>query len=446
MAKYLMIIILLLAALTLPSCEEISTPVLPVDEITPTREVITASFTPRPTAPPITPTPISTFPPTDIPTPTATPSQKPKDIAPFHFVTSVAGLPMDSTGEVQVRALADGSVWIITSQAAMRWDGQAWEVVLDESGGVLAAVDDGGQLWVLRQDTSEISAWQDGQWTSYGADSGWTNPGYFEVSWWATEPWNVYTDSGGVLWVPMVRDVRAFDSAQWKVYSLADIGFPTPEMEDISIVHNLAIADGGTEVWIGECYYSGPGPLGGGGVRWYDGQIWHGEDAPVGLKCVSALAVDDHEDVWLGASDSIWHYDPTSRSWTENRLPELLLSDFNFTHPLQLIVDQAGDVWVIEQMCGGASCDVQVNLYQIHDGEWSLSIDAEYWSSSFKQLVLDGNGQGWLFWEGKLYQLDEHPLEPITSIDARGADVSPDGRIWVVQGSGDDASLQVMEP
>jgi len=410
----------------------------PVSTGTPT---IVPTLTPR-----LPPTPTSTLSPTDIPAPMTTPTQIPKDIAPFHFMTSLAGLPMDSTGNVEVYAPADGSVWITTGQAAMRWDGQAWEVVLDTIEGMLASVDDSGQLWVLPQDTSEISAWQDGQWTTYTTDSGWVSVGSFEESWWATTPWGVYTDASGTLWVPMERDVRAFDGNKWNVYTLEDMGFPVPDMEDISIVHYLATLKGNLEVWVGECYYSGPGPMGGGGVRWFNEQAWQGEGAPVGSWCISAMEVDDLGDVWLGVSDSIWQYEHTSQSWAENRLPETFLSDFNFTHPIQLIVDQLGDVWVIEQMCGGASCDVQVNLYRIHAGEWSVVIDAEYWGSSFKQLVLDGKGQAWLFWDGMFYQLDEEPLGSITSMDARGVDVSPEGSIWVVAGSGDEASLQVLEP
>ena len=390
--------------------------------------------------------PTSTLPPTDIPAPTTTATPLVVDISPFHGISSLVDLLGDSTGEVQVRALADDSVWIITNQTVMHWDGQAWEVVLDESEELLAAVDDGEQLWVLRQDTSEISTWQDGQWRAYAADSGWTGVGPFEVNWWAIAPWRVYTGAGGRLWLPMERDVRAFDGNEWTVYTLEDMGFPLPEMEDIGIVHYLITVKDSEEVWVGECYYSGPGPMGGGGVRWYDGQTWYGEDAPIGSKCVSALAVDDIGDVWLGASDSVWHYEHGVQSWTEYHLPEELLSDYNFTHPRQLIVDQAGDVWVSMQMCGGASCDVRANLYRIHDGEWSWIIDSEYWGYSFKQLVLDGNGQGWLFWDGMFYQLNDKSLELITSIAARGVDVSPEGNIWVIAGSEDDASLQVSEP
>jgi hypothetical protein len=404
--------------------------------VIPTLEPTSTTIPTRTSAPTATPT--------SVPVATATPTIV--SIDPFRGVASLAGLLDDSSGEVHVRAPADGSIWVITSQKAYRWNGQEWEIVLSENEDMLAAVDDGGQLWVLRQDTSEISVWQGGQWASYSADSGWVDPGFFEVSWWATTPWSVYTGAGGVLWIPMEQDVRAFDSARWKGYTLEDMGFPQPEMEDISIAHNIVIADEGAEVWVGECYYSGPGPMGGGGVRWYDGQTWHGEDAQVGSGCVSAMDVDPVGDVWLGSSDNVWRYDYKGQSWTEYSLPGDMLSGFNFTHPRQLMVDQAGDVWVIEQMCGGASCDGPANLYRIHNGEWSLIIDAEYWASSFKQLVLDGTGQGWLFWEGMFYQLDDKPLEPVASIATRGVDVSSDGSIWVVAGTGEDASLQVLEP
>ncbi len=97
-------------------------------------------------------------------------------------------------------------------------------------------------------------------------------------------------------------------------------------------------------------------------------------------------------------------------------------------------------------MCGGASCDGQANLYRIHAGVWSLVTEADYWSSSFKQLVLDEIGQGSLFWEGMFYQLDDTPLEPVTSMVAQGVDVSPDGRMWVVAGAGENINLYVREP
>jgi hypothetical protein len=244
----------------------------------------------------------------------------------------------------------------------------------------------------------------------------------------------------------MERDVRTFDGNRWKLYTLEDMGFPPQEDVDISIVHNLAMVNGGAEVWVGECYYSGPGPMGGGGVRWFDGKTWQGADAPLGSTCVSTLDVDPVGNVWLGTPDVIWQYEHASQSWTNYHLPKELISGFNFSYPLQMVVDQTGDVWVIMQMCGGASCGVGAKLFRIHEGEWSLVIDAEGWLTSLSQLVLDGKGQAWAFWEGVLYRLDDQPVQPYAPINAIGVDVDPKGTIWVVAGSGDEAKLQFLAP
>jgi hypothetical protein len=144
--------------------------------------------------------------------------------------------------------------------------------------------------------------------------------------------------------------------------------------------------------------------------------------------------------------DVIWRYGYADQSWTPYRLPEALLLGYNFTHPRQLIVDRVGDVWVIMQLCGGASCSGPVHLYRIHDGEWTLIIDAQDGFMPLKQLALDGSGQGWLFWDGTVYRLEGESINPVASIAARSVDVSPDGRIWVVAEHENDATLWILEP
>jgi len=244
----------------------------------------------------------------------------------------------------------------------------------------------------------------------------------------------------------MEKDVRYFDGDRWNRYTLEQMGFPAPEMEDISIVHNLVLTKNGSEVWVGECYYSGPGPMGGGGVRWYDGVAWQGAAAPVGLNCVSAMAADSTGDVWLGAYEVLWRYEYAKHSWTDYSLPEALLADFNFAYPRQMIVDQAGDVWVIMEMCGGASCGVSTNLYRLYEGEWSLVIEAADWSSPLRELVLDGDGRAWLFWENKVYRLGDEPIEPLAEAKVRGVGSSRNGTVWIVADSDAGTSLLILKP
>jgi hypothetical protein len=418
-----------------------SSNVIPAPSITPTL------------TPPLEPTPTqfspSTLTPLPTPTATYTPSapQLIEKAGPFRLVTSLAELLPDPETDVQVKALADGSVWLVTSQEVLRWDGQIWETVLSESEDMLAAVDDDGQVWVLRQDMSKIDAWQNGEWTTYGNESGWTNASISEVGrWWAPVHWRSTNSVGDSIWFPMESDVRLFDEKRWTLYTLEDMGFPLMNSEEIGIVHTLATSEDSAEVWVGECYYSGPGPMGGKGVRWFDGKTWQGEAAPVGSTCVPVIEVDSSGNVWLGAPDVVWRDEPAGQTWTSFYLPEALLLDFNFTFPRQLVVDGAGDVWVMMQMCGGASCDNPAYLYRIHNGEWSLAIDSQDWSMPPKQLAVDGSGQGWLFWDGTVYLLDGDDLQPAASLEARSVDVSPDGRVWAVARYEENLALWVLEP
>ena len=388
------------------------------------------------------PTPIPTITFTD----TLTPSPTVEGPGTFRAVASLAGLLPGTTGNLQVRPLADGSVWITTSQEALHWDSQTWEVVLREDEDFLAAVDENGRLWVLRSDWSKIAVWQGGQWTTYDDTKGWTKAIIFEPNWWAPSLWRAYDGVNDTVWLPMAFDVRRFDGNQWRVHTLEDMGFPPPDWEEIEVIHRLAMRDGGKEVWVGECYYSGPGPMGGQGVGWFDGTTWHGVEAPVGTGCVSALEIDLTGNVWLGEIDIVWRYEPASQTWTPYDIPEAFMPGYNFAHTRQLIIDASGDVWVMMLLCGGASCSGPEQLYRIHDSEWSLVLDSQNASTSLKQLALDGSGKGWVFWEGGIYRLEGESTERVASIEARSVGVSPTGEVWVVAGNGEEVTLWMLEP
>jgi hypothetical protein len=353
---------------------------------------------------------------------------------------------------VQVGAPADSTAWVITSQGALRWDNQTWEAMLSENEGGLASVDDRGRLWALLLNAGEIATWLNGDWATYGAESGWTEaPTSAEMSWWTLASgmpasWRAYSDASGMVWLPTSRDVRLFDGENWSLYTLEDMGFPPPEMEDLGVIHLLAMGRDGADVWVGECYYGGPGPMGGQGVRWFDGETWREADAPVGQTCVSAITADPAGNVWLGAHGSVWRYGYADQSWTEFSLPKELLGDFNFAYSRQLVVDGNGDAWVMMELCGGASCSGPVQVYRIHEGEWSLIIDAPYWDRPIKHLAVDGSGQGWLFWDGEVYRLGGESLESAASIMARGVGVSPDGKVWVAAEEEGGAALWMLEP
>lgn len=407
--------------------------------------------------PTVVPTPTSTLIPTLEPTttptsipqsvPTTTPTQPLEQIGMFHRVTSLIGLVSDPSAAMQLHAPADGSVWVVTNWQALRWDGKAWEVVLSEDEQMLATVDDSGRLWLLQQDQRGITAWQDGQWTTYRDDGDWTSAYSSSLAgWWAPESWHVVSSPAGTVWMAMAHDLRVFDGENWRLYTQEDMGFLPQEVEDLAAVYQIAIADDEAEAWVGECYYAPPGPMTGQGVRWFNGQIWQSVEPQIDLTCLSAMFVDSEENVWLASYNTIYQYKREDGSWSSYVLPDTLLLGYSFSHPRHLIVDHVGDVWVIMQLCGGASCDGPANLYRIHDGEWSLIIEAEYWRSPYKQLLLDGSEHAWLFWEGTIYQLDGGSLTTIASISTLDADTSPDGQMWLLAAREGDIELWMLAP
>jgi hypothetical protein len=366
---------------------------------------------------------------------------------PFRRVTSLAEPFPNLYEEVQVRAPADGSVWVITSRSAARWDGQAWNPVASMEEDMLADVDESGRLWLFRQDGDEIVVWQDGQWMTYGAGSGWTGARASAGSGgWAPKPWKVSVAADGTVWLPTETDVRHFDGQRWAIYTLEEMGFPAPEGDDSTgVVHQIALVEGGAQVWVGECQYTGPGPVSRPGVRWFDGVTWRGAETPVGSTCVSVVDVDPAGNVWIGAVDGVWRYDPARQKWTSYSLPEKFLSGYNFTYTRDLMVDRSGDIWVYLQYCGGASCDANTILHRIHAGKWSQIFEKQEWFTPLQQLALDGSGQGWLFWDGSVYQLLGDEVTAVAVLPARGMDVDPDGKVWVVTGHESDADLWVLE-
>ena len=343
--------------------------------------------------------------------------------------------------DVQVRAPADGSVWVITHQAAARWNGQTWNPIHVLEEGMLADVDDSGRLWVLRQDAEEIRAWQNGKWTTYGAPSGWTSA-HIDL------PWRITSRKDGTLWLPTATDVRHFDGERWTLHTLQEMGFPVLQEEDRWIIHQIAASEAGEQTWVGECYWAGPGPVGGAGVRWHTGQTWLGALAPVGPVCVSVIHTDPTGNVWIGVPEAVWRYEPSSQMWASFPVPDTSEAEqYNFTYPIDLVADASGDAWIHLQYCGGASCDTgHTRLYRLHNEEWSQIFDMREYSMFLQQLALPGSGQGWLFWDGSVYRLLGDTVEPVTALAAIGMDVSPEGKLWVVTSDGNGSALWMLEP
>jgi hypothetical protein len=398
----------------------------------------TSSATPRPTAtttPTDTPKPTATLRPTRTPRPTytrrptRTPKPPPTDTAtptplPDLF-RLVAPIDVDLPGWAQDLQIGPGgTAWLTTDQAAAKLSGSTWSVYLSDISGELVGVDTAGRAWVVNEDFSEISAWDGTSWTAYAADAGWA-----PITGWYRRVDQGQIDASGRLWLSTSQDVRVLDGERWIVFTPEEMGMGPPAFEDLMADFELAVLRDGSEIWVGGCDWGGPGPFGGRGVRWFDGQAWRGSDGPVATGCVTVIEEDPPGRVWVGVDDALWRYDPVTGDWAQLAAPNFGAADgrrHGFVTDLAL--DRFGDPWLIIALCGGASCFAHQVPYHVQDGVWTQL--AEPREMEFQRVVVDGAGTPWLFWSGDIYRMAGDTPELMAELFARSITVDANGRVW----------------
>jgi len=331
----------------------------------------------------------------------------------------------------RLHASPDGALWLITDQSVARVVDTIWTVCLTGFAGTLAGIDASKRVWIVNEDTSEISAWDGASWTVYGADAGWlaiplNDERGRDVGW-------GQSDGSGRFWLATSQDVRLFDGERWTVFAPEDMGMEEVDAEAQWATFALRVSQSSGTVWVGECIWSSIGPsFGGQGARWFDGQVWHGADSPVASGCATAIEEDSLGRVWLGVDEILWRYDPASGNWTQFTPPEppIAWTRFGFAHAI--VLDQSDDPWPAMVLCG-ASCYGKVVLYHIHDGVWTQIGEAqEFYGVSPHQLVAGAAGQLWLFWEGGVYRITGDVAETVTDLYIQSVTVDATGQVWLV--------------
>jgi ligand-binding sensor domain-containing protein len=381
-------------------------------------------FTPIPTrTPTITPTPTQTPTPTDTPTPSPTPTPLPAMFRPVTPVEDV--LPGDFE---RLHASPDGALWLMTDQGVAKLLDNTWTVYLTDFTGTLAGIDASERAWVVSEDAGEISAWDGGSWTVYGADAGWT-PIPLEEEWYGSVGWG-QSDELGRFWLATSQDVRLFDGERWTVFTPEDMGMGEVGPEGQWATFALRISKSTGDVWVGECDWCGPGPFGGQGVRWFDGQAWRGTDSPVASGCATVIEEDSAGRIWLNVDEILWRYDPASGEWAEFAPPESPVEweRFGFAHAIAL--DPADEVWPMLVLCG-ASCYGNLVHYHLRDGVWTQIGEVIPYPEALQKLIFDADGTPWLFWDG-IYRIAGDAPELAATLRVRSATVDGAGRVWFV--------------
>jgi hypothetical protein len=421
----------LLACRLTSSAPERATPVplSPVNQ-TPTARQPTPTV-PQPTLTPRTPTatpePTATPLPTRTPTPTAEPSPTPPAHAPMQTgpLQLVALIPPALLGEVtELRADPDGALWVFATYGYAVWRDGQWATQPSGRDQILIGVDDAERMWLfVEENGSKIISWDGGAEFTM-ADDGWLpvpDPSRLEGR-------GVLTDGAGWVWLVTEQGVCTFDGTRWTVFAASDMDMPPPD-SDILTMFTLELVGESSQIWVGECDWGGPGPLGGGGARWFDGQTWRGADSPVASGCVVAIEEDSLGRVWVGLDADLWRYDPAADKWTRFGPPQPT-ERYRVGYVTDIAIDPTGEPWPLFALCGGASCGGEQVRYRLHDGAWTQIGDVSY--DVPQTLVFDGAGTPWLL-GGGMYRVEANqPVEPpISLLAVQAVTVDGVGRVWV---------------
>jgi len=334
---------------------------------------------------------------------------------------------------------AGGASWLVTDQSIAQLVESTWTPYLASYQGQMAGIDSGGRVWVVNQDATEISAWGGDAWTTYGAGTGWTAP----TASYDRSVRGGQTDALGQVWFATSQDVRAFDGDRWAVYTPQTMGMGPPEYEDLVARFRVAVMSSET-VWVSECDWGGPGPVGGGGIRWLEDGVWRGAASPVASGCATTLAVDSLGRIWAGVDSSLWCFDPASGMWQESGPPESPIAGTRFGYVESLVVDQDDSAWATFSLCGGASCDVYRLLYRVREGVWTQvggtgGYDYEPWGPIF-----DPAGIGWLTWDGGVHRIQGDAAELASPLAGRSGILDDTGHVWFLARHEDRDALWVL--
>jgi hypothetical protein len=370
--------------------------------------------------------PSKTFKPRHTPTTTSTYTPTPFASGPFQPLIPDVPFPHEILSILAVQP--DESLWLETEQEVLIFQDGVWEVYLPEVPGELVGIDSEGRIWVINPDESKISSWDGTGWSHYTESDGWVVRGQ---SVWSKN--QLVTDQLGQEWFVINNELWVFDGKRFIKGSLADFGVIHPLEIDEGLMPTLTIVflEKINELWLGSCYWTGSGPIGGGGVLRYDGVTWHPVDSLVSSGCTEAIVEDHAGDVWIGLDGSLWHLDPQVETWSEFESPSPPFDGNTFFNNIpEITFDPEDNPWAEFLVCGGAGCGHGPYLYRFQNGLWHGIVGEEFQYQ--RQMVYDNLGTAWLFTPGGIFEVIENSLELAAELKVNPHSIveGSSGQVW----------------
>ncbi len=323
---------------------------------------------------------------------------------------------------IKFRLMPDNRMILTTSRGYAILDGEDIFLQLAGPSQQLVGTDDQERMWFfIDNDGSKIYYWGGGL-DFVLADVGWEFVD--DVS--GLEGQGVVADAQGRIWLHTEKDVRVYDGARWTVYTLDDLGMSAPPYDDIVNDLNIFYLENNDQIWLTSCYWGGPGPMGGGGVRWFEGGAWKGGGTSVREGCALSVVEDASRRIWMGVGDALWRFRSKTASWTLFSPPEPT-DAVRYGHLGNIVIDSNGEPWVNYLLCGGASCD-SYKRFRHQDGYWIQIGDINYFPQT---LVFDFNGDAWIFGQG-ITRVEDNQTVVMSDIMVEAVALDAMGQIWVI--------------
>ncbi|MBN2045642.1 MAG: hypothetical protein JW757_11520 [Anaerolineales bacterium] len=427
MDKFRVYLVLLVAVLMLFSCNTLTNPDLRSTSSDPsaTPFIITDTAVPSATPPnqEQTPTPEERNPEVI----TSGPFQRTRDLDPVIFGQSIYPKAVIShnyeTNITTVEGLY-GQIQILSETIRTREIGEEY---------LLIGFDEDGLAYLINQNDGMI----------HRMDTDWNNQ-VLQENWLPIEEpvilqgTGVTTDWEGNLWLATQFDVRRFDGQQWAIWTRDQLGMDTPEEIPPSPIKIFAFNQT-KNLWLASCEEIGPGPMGGGGARWWDGASWYGAGTIADNGCVHSVHQDQTGAIWLGVDQILWKMNPATGEWQSQSFLSPT-EDKPRAYAYKINVSPTGEPWIVYDLCGGASCyDFQLNAW-LND-EWQPIGEIAYLP---QEVYFSPHGSIWVLDMYGVYLITDGQPVLVSDIYPLTAEIDPNGKLWLV-GKGPDGVIGLWE-
>ena len=377
-------------------------------------------------------------------TPSALPYIAPvlEEVGPFRQVSRREALIIGKVLDFQ--AIREG--FLLFSEGGISYfQDDEWTGYFTQPIGSVVGVDSSAHAWIANRDTPEIlrsneqvsrhrdSSEDTEAWVTFGAEQGWS-PVNGSVN---PVKYGLFTDHRGVLWAATDKDVRSFDGSRWQVYDSQVLGMPAPN-EGAAMTFMIFPSKDSADVYVGRCDWGGAGPVGGGGVRAFDGQVWRELDPSLNMGCASAISDDGRGGLWVASDASLHHYDQVSTSWQQVPLPEAPPQSV-FRYFNDLTPGPEGDLWAQLALCSDDTCLGGEVLYRLLDSDWQQVGEPSLVAG--QKLLFDSTGSPWLFSAGSVYQIEGNSLLSVPGLVVLAATTDVSGKLWLVAQSAGPPTL-----